>query len=115
MTEEQLFYFSFAHTLLKTCMTLFTATSLKVEHGIENLWKYGSSTGFNDNYGEYFPQTCFQAFMCSFTHLCTPKNLWYSEHVLWEFLTPWIEDFNLKKNHLLITVDESISTWGAKT
>ena len=105
---------------LKICVTLVITASLEVEHGIINLWTTVAS-GFKlpPDYGQFIPQAYFNAFVCGFPHLWSPKHLWFSDHVPWDCFLPFVEAFNQKRRDLLKTVyllmDESMSAWRPKT
>ena len=106
---------------LKICVMLIISASLEVENGISNLWRRGEGPGFKDypDYGQYIPMNYFEAFVCGFPHLWSPREYWYADNVPWESFLPLIKAFNGKRTDLIkstyLVLDESMSAWRPKT
>ena len=99
------------------------AASLEVEHGVENLWKQGRSSGFKPfpNYGQYIPANYFKAFMSGFPFLWADRKYWYraKDDIPWDMFLPFVHHYNESRRQLLkvtyLMLDESMSAWCPKT
>ena len=60
----------------------------------------------------------FEACVCGFPHLLSPREHWYAENVPWESFVPLVQEFNGKRTDLIkstyLVLDESMSTWRPK-
>ena len=99
---------------------LVMSASLEVENGISNLWQCGEGPGFKDypDYGQYIPMNYFEACVCGFPHLLSPREHWYAENVPWESFVPLVQEFNGKRTDLIkstyLVLDELKSAWRPK-
>mmetsp|Transcript_9413 Transcript_9413/g.20280 ORF Transcript_9413/g.20280 Transcript_9413/m.20280 type:complete len:903 (+) Transcript_9413:61-2769(+) len=109
--------------LIRLCITLMIVGSLKVQNGVENLWKRGPSEGFEPhaNFGQFIPANYFECFVAGFPFLWCDEKYWYTDPKLlpWEVVLPFFDECNSKRNTLLAVIylllDESMSGWRPKT
>ena len=108
---------------MKLCVTLVIVAALKVQNGVENLWKRGDSDGFEPHadFGQYLPENYMKAFIAGFPFLFCDKKYWYEnpKDLPWEVFLPFVGEWNEKRNKLLqvlfLILDESMFGWRPKT
>ena len=104
-------------------ITLITVASLKVNNGIEHLWKQDELDRLepHPNFGQFIPKNYFKAFVAGFPFLLCDKEYWYKNSRLlpWDVILPFFDECNMKRNNLLCVIylilDESMSEWRPKT
>lgn len=99
------------------------AATLKVDNGVENLWKRGQSEGLEPhaNFGQYIPLNYFKCFKAGLPFLWCDEKFWYRDprSLPWDVVLPFLKESNEKRNALLrvwyLILDESMSGWRPKT